>query len=31
MIAEFYADLEYDGDGNLILSRRPMSEKPHKH
>jgi UPF0271 protein len=21
MIAEFYADLEYDGDGNLILSR----------
>jgi len=21
MIAEFYADLDYDGDGNLILSR----------
>jgi len=21
MIPEFYADLEYDGDGNLILSR----------
>jgi UPF0271 protein len=21
MLAEFYADLEYDGDGNLILSR----------